>query len=38
VKLADALPGWQYIHTHFGFGYRLQAERSHPFHKVATGP
>src|SRR3954454_19146120 len=38
VKLADALPGWQYIHTHFGFGYRLQAERSHPFHKLATGP
>ena len=38
VKLAHALPGWQYIHTHFGFGYRLEAERSHPFHNAATGP
>ncbi len=27
VKLEDALPGWQFIHTHFGFGYRLAAER-----------
>jgi DNA-binding response OmpR family regulator len=36
VKLADALPGWSYIHTHFGFGYRLEAERSHPFHNAAT--
>jgi DNA-binding response OmpR family regulator len=27
VKLVDALPGWQFIHTHFGFGYRLSAER-----------
>jgi DNA-binding response OmpR family regulator len=25
-------PGTAYIHTHFGFGYRL----SHPFHKRAT--
>ena len=38
AKLAVALPEWSFIHTHFGFGYRLQAERSHPFHKVATGP
>src|SRR4051794_20171863 len=36
VKLGDALPGWRYIHTHFGFGYRLEAERSRPFHNVAT--
>jgi DNA-binding response OmpR family regulator len=36
VKLGDALPGWRYIHTHFGFGYRLEAERSHPFHNAAT--
>jgi DNA-binding response OmpR family regulator len=28
VKLEDALPGWSFIHTHFGFGYRLAAERS----------
>jgi DNA-binding response OmpR family regulator len=27
VKLEDALPGWRFIHTHFGFGYRLTAER-----------
>jgi DNA-binding response OmpR family regulator len=26
VKLEDALPGWLFIHTHFGFGYRLAAE------------
>jgi DNA-binding response OmpR family regulator len=31
-KLDEALPGRPYIHTHFGFGYRL----SHPFHKAAT--
>ena len=24
-KLEDALPGRRFIHTHFGFGYRLQA-------------
>ena len=26
VKLDDALPAWLFIHTHFGFGYRLAAE------------
>jgi DNA-binding response OmpR family regulator len=26
VKLEDALPAWRFIHTHFGFGYRLAAE------------
>ncbi len=26
VKLEEALPGWRFIHTHFGFGYRLSAE------------
>jgi DNA-binding response OmpR family regulator len=31
-KLDEALPGVPYIHTHFGFGYRL----SHPFYKAAT--
>ena len=36
-KLADALPEWQFIHTHFGFGYRFQPEPSHPFHKTGTG-
>ena len=29
VKLNEALPGWIFIHTHFGFGYRLA-----PQHKV----
>jgi len=36
VKLGEALPGWRYIHTHFGFGYRFEPERSHPFHTNAT--
>ena len=27
-KLEAALPGWSFIHTHFGFGYRLAAERA----------
>jgi DNA-binding response OmpR family regulator len=27
VKLGAALPGWQFIHTHFGFGYRLAPVR-----------
>ena len=26
VKLEKAFPGWRFIHTHFGFGYRLSAE------------
>jgi DNA-binding response OmpR family regulator len=26
AKLATALPEWRFIHTHFGFGYRLSAE------------
>jgi DNA-binding response OmpR family regulator len=30
VKLQQALPGWRFIHTHFGFGYRLTAERNAP--------
>jgi DNA-binding response OmpR family regulator len=28
VKLEQALPGWRFIHTHFGFGYRLSPERA----------
>jgi DNA-binding response OmpR family regulator len=42
-KLARAIPGCQFIHTHFGFGYRFEPEHSagfvgehrlsHPFHK-----
>jgi DNA-binding response OmpR family regulator len=30
VKLERALPEWSFIHTHFGFGYRLAAERRPP--------
>jgi DNA-binding response OmpR family regulator len=26
-KLEEALPGWCFIHTHFGFGYRFAAQR-----------
>jgi DNA-binding response OmpR family regulator len=29
VKLEEALPEWRFIHTHFGFGYRLAAEHAH---------
>jgi DNA-binding response OmpR family regulator len=25
-KLEEAAPHWRYIHTHFGFGYRFDAE------------
>lgn len=32
-KLAEALPGGEWIHTHYGFGYRL----SQHFHTAATG-
>src|SRR3712207_4946136 len=27
LKLETASPGWSYIHTHFGVGYRFQPER-----------
>jgi DNA-binding response OmpR family regulator len=27
VKLEQALPDWRFIHTHFGFGYRLAPQR-----------
>ena len=30
VKLDVALPCWSFIHTHFGFGYRLAAQRRMP--------
>jgi DNA-binding response OmpR family regulator len=28
AKLAAALPDWDFIHTHFGFGYRFAPERA----------
>jgi DNA-binding response OmpR family regulator len=27
LKLHSASPGWEYIHTHFGVGYRFAPER-----------
>jgi DNA-binding response OmpR family regulator len=36
VKLGEALPGWTYIHTHFGFGYRLEPQPSPDFHPTMT--
>jgi len=36
TKLAVALPDWAFIHTHFGFGYRFQAEASQVFHRART--
>jgi DNA-binding response OmpR family regulator len=36
VKLEDALPGWLFIHTHFGFGYRLTAEATQHANKPFT--
>ncbi|MGA2009213.1 MAG: winged helix-turn-helix domain-containing protein [Solirubrobacteraceae bacterium] len=37
VKLEAALPGWRFIHTHFGLGYRLAAENeSQPHHRRFT--
>src|ERR671914_678838 len=38
TKLADALPEWEFIHTHFGFGSPLPAGLFHPFYKKATTP
>jgi DNA-binding response OmpR family regulator len=36
VKLEEALPGWRFIHTHVGFGYRFSPEPSRAFHIPAT--
>lgn len=40
AKLEAALPQWEFIHTHVGFGYRFAPERapSHAFHTPATAP
>jgi DNA-binding response OmpR family regulator len=38
-KLDQAFPGQAFIHTHFGFGYRLASQpepSSHPFYRAAT--
>jgi DNA-binding response OmpR family regulator len=34
-KLAQALPDWRYIHTHFGLGYRFSPEPSGSFTGVS---
>jgi DNA-binding response OmpR family regulator len=36
AKLSGASPDLSFIHTHFGFGYRLSPEPSHLFHNSAT--
>lgn len=36
VKLEESLPDWRFIHTHVGFGYRFEPERSHGFHMDTT--
>ncbi len=37
AKLERALPDQRFIHTHVGFGYRLDPGASHPFHTASTG-
>ena len=36
AKLERALPDRRFIHTHVGFGYRLEPGASHPFHTAST--
>src|SRR5919199_6318186 len=35
-KLREAMPGSEYIHTHYGFGYRLSSSLSQHLHTTAT--
>jgi DNA-binding response OmpR family regulator len=35
-KLRKVLPGSEYIHTHYGFGYRLSSSLSQHLHTTAT--
>jgi DNA-binding response OmpR family regulator len=37
-KLERMSPGWTYIHTHFGIGYRFQPEQKGPDEGLAEGP
>jgi DNA-binding response OmpR family regulator len=37
VKLVAAMPGWRFIHTHFGFGYRFAPVRVPASTPVAGG-
>lgn len=36
-KLEQALPGWSFIHTHTGWGYRLNPEPSGTLRSRTTG-
>jgi DNA-binding response OmpR family regulator len=36
AKLREAVPDWQFIHTHFGFGYRFSPEPSQALHMPDT--
>ncbi len=38
VKLEAALPGWDFIHTHFGFGYRLSPQSRQSRRTKASSP
>jgi|SRR5579871_2641779 len=35
VKLEAVMPDWDFIHTHFGFGYRLAAEQRPPIQPMS---
>jgi DNA-binding response OmpR family regulator len=35
-KLAEASPDTEFIHTHYGFGYRFSPSLSQLFHTAAT--
>jgi DNA-binding response OmpR family regulator len=35
-KLEAVSPGWSYVHTHFGIGYRLAPEPRPGFHQADT--
>lgn len=38
AKLEDALPGMRFIHTHVGFGYRLDPAPSDHSHNASSAP
>ena len=38
AKLGAVAPGWAFIHTHFGLGYRLDPAPSPVFHNSMTTP
>ncbi len=36
-KLEDSSPGWVYLHTHFGVGYRFDPQQPEEEEEVAAG-